>query len=185
MEISESQLTRFRAYLRTLARIQIHGGDHCRMDASDVAQEAILRAWRDRAQFRGQTEGEMASWLRAILAHTIANARRSSRRIRRDVRLERSIEAQLEDSSDRVTRWVAANIESPSSQVSLSELLQKVEAAMDLLPEAQRRAVELRHWNGLGLKEIASRMGRSPGAVGLLIHRGMEALRQSIRERRA
>lgn len=183
MELSESQLARFRAYLRTLAQTQIGHGDQRRVDASDMAQEAILLAWRDRAQFNGRTEGELASWLRTILAHTIANARRASRRIRRDHRLERSIEAQLGESSDRVLSWVSASIESPSSQLVLSEMLQKVEAAMETLPEAQREAVELRHWSGLPLAEIASRMGRSPGAIALLIHRGLEGLRESLGRR--
>lgn len=48
------------------------------------------------------------------------------------------------------------------------------------LPRDQRRCLELRYLDGLGLDEIAERMGRSPGAVTALHHRAVLRLQRLI-----
>src|SRR5437868_1420523 len=45
------------------------------------------------------------------------------------------------------------------------------------LPDAQRRALELRHLHGRPLADIAREMGRTPAAVAGLLHRGLAQLR--------
>src|SRR5262245_45788661 len=87
--------SRYRGYLRLLAEGQTGKKYSKRFDASDIAQETLLRAWRDRDQFRGTSGEEFLAWLTGILAHTVANATRDHRRMRRDVAREREIEADL------------------------------------------------------------------------------------------
>jgi RNA polymerase sigma factor (sigma-70 family) len=122
-------------------------------------------------QFRGQTDAEYGAWLRTILARTVCNAARDNRRQRNDAGRERAIEARLHESSQFLDSWLAAVNPSPSEQLGRVELMEKVAEAIAELPEAQRAAVALRHWQGLSLKEIAERMEKTPGAVALLIHR--------------
>ena len=50
------------------------------------------------------------------------------------------------------------------------------------LPEAQREAVVLRHWQGWPLARIAEHMGRTPASVVGLLQRGLKALRQRLQE---
>jgi RNA polymerase sigma-70 factor, ECF subfamily len=178
--LGESEILRYRGFLRLLAEGQVEATYRKRVDASDMVQETLLKAWRDRDQFRGRTREELLSWLRTILAHTIANARRDHRRLHRDYRLERSIEASIDDSSRRVLDWLSAKGPSPSSQFVRVEFLEQVATAVEALPPLQREAVILRHWQGLPLQEIAAQMVRSPGAVAALIHRGVESLRRTI-----
>ncbi|MGO9114525.1 MAG: RNA polymerase sigma factor [Thermoguttaceae bacterium] len=50
------------------------------------------------------------------------------------------------------------------------------------LPEVQRRAICLRHMEGLKLDAIAEELGRSVGAVVGLIDRGLTVLRKTMSE---
>jgi RNA polymerase sigma-70 factor (ECF subfamily) len=69
-------LDRYRGYLLLLARIQLSPRLQGKVDASDVVQQTLLVAHRDRGQFRGQSEAEQIPWLRAILANVLAAAAR-------------------------------------------------------------------------------------------------------------
>ena len=62
----------------------------------------------------------------------------------------------------------------------LGEQIAELAAALDRLPDDQREAVRLRHFEGMPLTDIATAMGRSKVAAAGLIKRGMAALRQSV-----
>src|SRR6266536_1563522 len=95
-------LERYRAYLRVLARLHLDPQLRGKLDPSDVVQQVLLQAFQGLSQFRGQSEGELAAWLRQILARCLANAARDFGRDKRDVGLERSLEAALTASSARL-----------------------------------------------------------------------------------
>ncbi len=109
-------IERFRHYLMLLARGQMAGQAHTRIDASDVVQQTLLEAHRQRNQFRGRTDAELAGWLRAMLACNLADAGRALHRAKRDIARERSLEAALEQSSSRLEGWLAAAQSSPSQR---------------------------------------------------------------------
>lgn len=56
----------------------------------------------------------------------------------------------------------------------------RVRAALATLNEAQRTAVSLKLGQDMHTADIAASMGRSEGAVKLLIHRGLAAIRQQL-----
>ena len=60
-------LEEYREYLHLLVRLQLAPGSQSRLDASDVVQQTLLKAHERQRQFHGQSEGERAAWLRAIL----------------------------------------------------------------------------------------------------------------------
>jgi DNA-directed RNA polymerase specialized sigma24 family protein len=79
----------YRNYPDLLARVQIGRRLQQKVDASDLVQETFLKAHRDFAKFRGQSEAEWVGWLRQILALNLAHlVRRYCGTRRRDVRLE-------------------------------------------------------------------------------------------------
>ncbi len=125
---------------------------------------------------------EVSAWLRRILANNLANLARDFRSGKRDVRRERSLELILDNSSRLLGEWIAAEASSPSKKLQRYEMLERVAQALKALSAEQRQAVVLRHWQGLSLAEIARQLDRTPGAVGLLIHRGLKALREKLKD---
>jgi RNA polymerase sigma-70 factor (ECF subfamily) len=176
------QLPEFRDYLRLLARGQIDPRWRAKFDPSDLVQQTLLEAHRDIAQFRGGTRGEMAAWLRQILARNLANAVRDLSREKRDVGREESLEQRLEESAVRLESWLADAGLAPDAQAARNELLLRLSSALAGLPEAQREAVELRHLHGWPLNDIALHLGRTPAAVAGLLHRGLGELRTLLSE---
>jgi RNA polymerase sigma-70 factor (ECF subfamily) len=172
-------LERFRDYLRLLARLRLPPQLRGKLDPSDVVQQTLLEAHKDRERFRGQTPAERAAWLRQILARNLANAVRDLGRDKRDVARERS----LEESASRLEAWLAAEQSSPSVQAERNEEAVRLAQALAALPEAQREVVELRHCQGWSLAEISRHVGRSPSAEAGLLHRGLQQLRARLEER--
>lgn len=178
----DRELARFRDYLCLLTRMQIRQPLQAKLDLSGVVQQTLLEAHQAWAQLDGRSEADQAAWLRRALANNLADALRKLRTARRDVGRERSLEQDLEQSSQRVDAWLAAEQSSPSQQAMHHERSLRLAEALAALPENQRRAVELKHLNGLSLVETAAQLGCSTSAVVGLLHRGVEKLRVLMRE---
>jgi RNA polymerase sigma-70 factor, ECF subfamily len=168
-------LERYADYLRLLARLHIDPGLRVRVDPSDVVQQTLLIAHEKFHQFRGNTEAELAGWLRAILARTLAQA---SRRYRRNQpERARSLEASLEQSSVRLESFLAGRDPSPSQGAIRAEQLTRLALALAELPDEQRTAIELHYLMGHTVPDVARRMDRSIASVTGLLYRGVKALR--------
>ena len=181
-DASERPLEPYGDYLRLLARLQLSPRLQAKLDASDAAQQTLLQAHANRAQFRGQTEAEWLGWLRAILANVLAGAARQFAAEARDLHRERSLEAELELSASRLGSLLVADQSSPSERAVRCEEVLRLAHAIARLPADQQQVVELHHLKGLPVAEVAERMGRSRSAVVGLLFRGLKKLRELLRE---
>src|SRR5262249_52298198 len=116
------ELERFRAYLRLLTRLHWDHRLQGKLDASDLVQQTLLEAYRSWKRFRGQSEPELAGWLRQILAYQINHAVRDLGRAKRDAGRELSLEQALNASSIRLGAWLIAEESSPSEKAQRKEL---------------------------------------------------------------
>jgi RNA polymerase sigma-70 factor (ECF subfamily) len=178
----DQPLEEYRDYLLLLARARVGGRLRAKLDPSDIVQQTLLEAHRDRAQLRGD---DPAAWLRKILARNIAGAARDLGRARRDPARERSLEAALDESSARLEAFLAADESSPSVRARRNERVVLLARALAELPEDQRRAVVARHLQGRPLAEISAEMGRTGAAVAGLLHRGLDRLRTLMQPKEA
>ena len=125
-----------------------------------------------------------SGWLGcAILAHVLAAAGRRFGTESRDLAKERSLEIELGQSSSRLEYVLAADQTSPSQQAVRCEELLWLAHVMNQLPIDQRRVVELHHLKGLPLTEVAALMDRTRPAIAGLLFRGLNRLRELLRER--
>jgi RNA polymerase sigma-70 factor (ECF subfamily) len=175
-------LERYRSYLLLLARFRLDPRLRGKVDASDVVQQTLLEAHRDLAHFRGVASGQQAAWLRQILARNLANVVRDFGRGKRDVRREQALQADIDQSAARLELWLADQQTSPSQHAERHERAVQLAEALAVLPEAQREAVVLRHFQVLSLAEIAERLECTTAAVTGLLHRGLKSLRQHLHE---
>jgi RNA polymerase sigma-70 factor (ECF subfamily) len=175
-------LNRFRPYLLMLARLQFDDVLQSKLDESDIVQQTLLEAHHSIAVFRGTSSGEMAAWLRQILARNLADEVRRFRRGKRDVRMEKSLQVAMDESTIRVERWLSTDERSPSQCAVANEQFLALAAALLELPDDQRRAVELRQLQGLSFADVATRLGRTEVAAASLFRRGVKKLRQLLSE---
>jgi RNA polymerase sigma-70 factor (ECF subfamily) len=137
-------------------------------EAEDLAQRVFVQVYR--SAHRYQPTAKFTTWLFTITHNTIRNEYRRRSRHRAE-----SIEALPEGMELRSER------NDPAQEVSERELQERIGAAIQALPEAQRTAVILCRFEGLPYEEIAEVLGCSVSAVKSLLHRARQELKEELR----
>lgn len=180
----EEALNRYRGYLRLLAEAEIGRRFQRKFDASDLVQETLLKACRSIHQFRGQSDAEMAAWLRQILARTFLNMTRDLQCGKRDLEREVPLEEALHRSSVSMEELSVAAVPSPSSFLDHHDRLLSVSEALIQLPDDHRTALILRYLRGSKLCEIGAQMRMSRSSVARLLRSALAGLRENLRRSR-
>lgn len=133
-------------------------------DAEDVAQEALIRAYKALKDFRGQSA--FKTWLYQIAT----NAARTHLDKRRQRREDQAADGEREDlevgSGEQVERRIVAH--------------DQLRRALAQLPDEWREAVLLRDIEGLEYREIAAALQIPIGTVESRIFRGRQRLKQIV-----
>jgi len=138
---------------------------HNKADAEDVAQEAMLRAFRFFGSFRG---GDGRPWLLTIVRNTCYSYLQKNR----SHELSLPIEDELFD--------VQSQDPSPEArliQIDSSEILMK---ALEQLPVETREIIVLRELEEMSYKEIAEIAGVPIGTVMSRLARGRKRLQELL-----
>ena len=170
-------LTRHEPDLLRWATCQVPPWLRPHLDPADLVQTTLLDAWRGCARLAGRPDHEVRGYLLRALANNLIDAVRKFAPARGDV----SPDA-LAQSSMRMAEWVAADHTSPSERADRNERFAHLAVALTGLPDSQRLAVEMRYLLGMKVAEIALALSRSEGAVSLLLHRALAALRGTLAE---
>ncbi|MBV9123334.1 MAG: sigma-70 family RNA polymerase sigma factor [Planctomycetes bacterium] len=169
----------FRSYLNLLARLHLDPRLRGKVDLSGVVQQSLWEASQVLAR-RGSEGQPAAPLLRRLLANNLADEVRKCYADKRDAARDQSLEAALQESSARLEAFLAAEDSSPSRRAERTEDLARLAAALEALPEAQRRAVELHYLQGRPLADVARELGRTKAAIAGLLHRGLDALKSTL-----
>jgi len=140
-------------------------------DAEDVAQEAILKAFRSLASFKG--EARFSTWLFSI---TINEARMRLRK-RREVSLDSPAEDGSGSDEDYTPITLADWRELPLDTVLNKEMAAHLEQATASLPLSYREVLVLRDIDGISTAEAATALGISEGNVKVRLLRARLMLR--------
>ena len=73
----------------------------------------------------------------------------------------------------------------PEGAIDQTRRAEKVRAVLSLLPEVQRRAIELAFFDGMSHSEISAALGEPLGTVKSWIRGGLLRLRESLEETRS
>jgi RNA polymerase sigma-70 factor (subfamily 1) len=173
---------RYRGYLLELARLlrnRLNPRLQRRFHSSDLVQETLLRAVKGRSKYRGGPgEVEQLAWLRKILRnYTIERIIKETGQ-GNDPRLEIFIDKVLNDSSRRLEDLVDKQ-PSPSEGAQNNEQIVRFYACLQLLPELQRKVIQLHGLEELSIKETALQLGlKSDRSASGLFARGLAQVRK-------
>ena len=129
--------------------------------AEDAAQETFVAAYRRLGTLRDTSA--FGSWLTTIARRrAIDMARRTHRQVPLDA---------------------AGEVPAAAGDGRLDEQSERLLAEVMRLPEGQRVATMLRHFDGHSVQEIADIMGRPVGTITKLLSRAHQRLRRRLREK--
>lgn len=131
-------------------------------EAEDVAQEAMIRAWRHAGAWR-PGPARFDTWLHRVALNLCYDRLRRRREVITDQPPE-----QADDGP------------APDRGLEARDVGVRVAAAMRALPDRQREAVTLCHYQELSNIEAAAAMGVSVEALESLLSRGRRALRVAL-----
>ena len=141
-------------------------------EAEDVAQEAVVKAYRALGSFRG--DSAFYTWLYRIAVNTARNSIASRQRRPLDY------EAELSESEQNNVAARLKHDDTPEATVLSEEIHQTVNQAIEQLPEDLRTAIVLREIEGLSYEEIAAAMDCPVGTVRSRIFRAREAIDRAL-----
>jgi len=133
-------------------------------EAEDVAQETLLRLWRSA---EGLDVGAMGlrPWLRRVVSNLCVDRMRSGKRL--------TVVEELPERAEPATQHAS---------LEAQEASRRVDAALKALPDRQRTALTLFHYEGLSQVEVGQIMGISDEAVESLLARARRSLKAALRE---
>lgn len=129
-------------------------------DAEDIAQETFLRLWQHAPKWKKSRAG-LSTWL-----HTIA------RNLALDLLRKKVVQEQIDDE--------VPGQGSPDEQLTDAEFGEKVQQAISRLPERQRSALVLCHFQGFSGKEAAGILDMQKPALESLLARARKNLRKQL-----
>lgn len=130
--------------------------------AEDVAQEALLEVWRTLGSLR--EEGAYLAWVRLLV-------RKHADRHRRRLRPTLTLDLVLELADDGL---------GPADQAEASDQDQVVRRMLALVPDPDRRLLDLRYVESRTDADLAALLGISPGAVRKRLFDARKRLRPSL-----
>lgn len=140
-----------------------------REEAEDVTSEVFQKALANLPRFKWRGVS-FASWLLRIAGNLIADRYKTS--VREGARSSVDDLAELAATEDRETQ---ESLEAIERQAALFRLVRE-------LPEDQRRVIVMRFAEDKSIREIATELGRTEGAVKQLQFRGVQTLRAGLGE---
>ncbi len=137
-------------------------------DAREVCQEVFVRAMSHLQKAGGDNRERLnfRAWLRTITRNLVYDRFRRAETMPR-----RAGEEALE---------VVPVVQPPEQQMVCAEDLEILTRCMNKLTDQARRIVELREFQGLSEKDIATQLGTTSNAVSVGLHRARKQLRHCV-----
>jgi len=142
-------------------------------DAADVAQEAFVRLYQNRAKF--DANQRFSTWLYAIATNLVKDRYRYRTR-----HPQISLDAENESTGSDFRESLPEHGPTPSDTLAAEERAEMVRRAVAALPEELRVPLLLSEYEELSHAEIGVVLGCSPKAVETRIYRARKQLRNKL-----
>mgnify|MGYP005838094069 CR=1 FL=1 len=151
------------------------------IDVDDVMQVTYLEAFMRIGSFQARHEGSFLAWLTLIAENNLRDAIKELERQKRPNPRNRVQAATgSEDSYVALVEMLGATMTTPSLVAHRGEVKSALDAALDKLPADYAKVVRLYDLQGKDAKEVAAEIGKSPGAVYMLLARAHDRLKDVL-----
>jgi RNA polymerase sigma-70 factor (ECF subfamily) len=163
-----------------LAYIQRRLGTALRqkVEAEDVLQEACAEAVRVWPVNLGNRS--VFAWLCQIAEARLVDQARRFSAAKRDQAREVPLAAGSDTRGEGLIALLVASLTTPSQAVSRQARHQRLHAALNRLSDEQRLALTLRYLENWPTQQIAEQLGKSDGAVRVLLTRALKQLQRLL-----
>jgi len=173
----DALLEHFLPELRAFVRLRSSPMIRDQESSSDLVQSVCRELLENAERFRYADATAFKAWLFTSALRKIHNRNEYYLALKRDVGRNQAAEAPPDDTAaDRRLLEVYQSFSTPSRRASLREEMERVEAAFDVLTDEQREVVVMAHLLGHSRAEIAEKLGKSEGAVRVILHRALARL---------
>lgn len=166
-----------RAPLISIIRRKMSGGLLSKIEPDDIFQDVCASAMQSLSEIDFQDRDPFL-WLCHLIDRRVVDAHRRFNAKKRDVQQEVRMSAGGDDSQGGVVDMLIASITSPSMAFSRKRKESQLWQAMRSLPEEQQQALTMRFMQNMSSKEIASELGKSDGAIRVMLTRATKKLEQ-------
>lgn len=185
MAATEALLARYRDRLRQMIAVRMDPRLAARLDASDVVQEALVKASRKLPTYLRDQPLPFYPWLRQIAWEQMVDAhRRHVRAQKRAVGRHRWPRIRRDRSTKALADRLRDTGTSPSKHCERDELYARARTAMNQLRARAREILILRHLEQLSTRETAAVLGMTEGAVKTQHLRALQRLRSLLNDGR-
>jgi len=170
----DALIARYLPELHAFVRLRAGPVVRARESSSDIVQSVCREVLEHIDRFQFPSESAFKQWLYTTALRKILNRHDYWLAQKRDAQREVGLGADASGSFDEGALLDCyGRFSSPSRGAVRREELERIERAFERMPEEYREVITLAHLVGLSRAEIAQQMGKSEGAVRVLLHRAL------------
>jgi RNA polymerase sigma-70 factor, ECF subfamily len=154
------------------------------LSAEDVVQDAFIVVFQRIGGFDPRAGGAFFAWLCQIAENRLMDAAKALRAAKRGGGWVRVVDVGDDEAGDMlpILDLLSAQSRSPSRAAAAHEAAAALAAALEALDPDYREVLRIRYIEAQPVSACAARLGRSEGAVHMLLSRALAALRARMGE---
>ncbi|MCC7337108.1 MAG: sigma-70 family RNA polymerase sigma factor [Pirellulaceae bacterium] len=172
----------YRPSLLRMAESRLDRQLRTKLDADDIVQEAMVKAYLGLGQLRAIEEPLVVrNWLRRILTRVLSDQRKRFFTARRDIRREYSGSPNQPSGTVGSCQSFASDHTPPSQAAQRTEEVARILERLARLPSDMRQVMTWYYLEGKTVTEIARLSDRTVDSIAGLLRRGTDKLRDATR----
>ncbi|HZK95119.1 MAG TPA: RNA polymerase sigma-70 factor [Prolixibacteraceae bacterium] len=141
--------------------------------AEEIVSDTFLKIWENRKRL------EINASIKAYLFHAVCN---NSLNFLRKLKAENNLGEYFKETSSENLGFEVTSEEIEEQSLIMENMNQKIEEAVNLLPEQQQKAFRLKRMEGRKTKEVAEIMGLSVKTIEMHLSKATLHLRQNLKD---
>lgn len=138
-------------------------------EAEDLTANVFLRTWQYINEMGAETIGNLQAFLYQVARNAVIDFYRE--KAQRGLTSSEDLKIELKDQGQNL-----------AEKIQNSSMLEEVQGALQQLKDEYREVVILRFIEEMNVSETAKILGKSKGAVRVLLHRALKTLREILTE---